>query len=154
MLRVSKLTDYATVVMTHIAHAPEAIHAASDITSATHLALPTVSKVLKLLSKADLLESRRGATGGYVLTDHPERISVARIIAAIEGPISMTECTIHTGICEQESSCEIKANWSLINRAVHSALESVSLADLCKPVTKQSVDVSVPTLTSQSSAVC
>ena len=154
MLRVSKLTDYATVVMTHIAHHPDAVHAATDITQATHLALPTVSKVLKLLSKASLLDSKRGANGGYVLTDEPEQISVARIIAAIEGPISMTECTIHKGLCEQESSCEIKANWSLINRAVHAALESVSLADLLKPVNKQSVEVSLPTLKRSTSAPC
>lgn len=154
MLRVSKLTDYATVVMTHLAHDPEAVHAASDITSATHIALPTVSKVLKQLSKAALLDSRRGANGGYVLIDRPENISVASIIAAIEGPISMTECTVHKGLCDQESSCEIKANWSLINHAVHAALESVSLADLCKPVNKQSVEVSVPTLKPQTSASC
>lgn len=153
MLRVSKLTDYATVVMTHIAHQPDGVHAASDITSATHLALPTVSKVLKLLSKASLLDSKRGANGGYVLSDKPQNISVASIIAAIEGPISMTECTVHQGVCEQESSCEIKANWSLINRAVGSALESVSLADLCKPV-NQTVEVSVPVLKPQTSARC
>jgi len=154
MLRVSKLTDYATVVLTHIAHDPEGLHTASDITAATHLAQPTVSKLLKQLTKASLLESKRGAHGGYVLSDKPENISVASIISAIEGPIGMTECSVHEGLCEQESSCEIKANWSLINVAVQAALESVSLADLCQPAQQHSVKVEVPSLSQSTTARC
>ncbi|ORU93061.1 MAG: SUF system Fe-S cluster assembly regulator [Cycloclasticus sp. symbiont of Bathymodiolus heckerae] len=144
MLRVSKLTDYATVILTHIAHQPDELHAASDITQATDVALPTVSKVLKLLSKANILNSHRGSKGGYLLTRTPKDVHVAEIITAIEGPIAMTECTTHTGACEQESSCEIKGNWNLINRAVYMALEAVTLADMVAPVRQQAVMVNMP----------
>ena len=142
MLRVSKLTDYATVILTHIAHQPDDIHAATDITKATGIALPTVSKVLKILVKAGLVESRRGSKGGYVLQGLAVRISVADIIVAIEGPISMTQCITDKGQCEQEASCEIKGNWNLINRAVYTALEEVKLADLLESPKSQVVQLS------------
>ncbi|ORU90108.1 MAG: SUF system Fe-S cluster assembly regulator [Cycloclasticus sp. symbiont of Poecilosclerida sp. M] len=144
MLRVSKLTDYATVVLTHIAHQPNELHAASDITQATGVALPTVSKVLKLLSKANILTSHRGSKGGYLLASKPKDTNVAEVITAIEGPIGITECTTDHSACEQESSCEIKGNWNLINRAVYAALEAVTLADLVLPVVEQAVSISMP----------
>ncbi len=144
MLRVSKLTDYATVILTYIAHQPNELHAASDITDATGVALPTVSKVLKLLTKANILTSHRGSKGGYVLTSKPDETSVAEVITAIEGPIGMTECATSEGTCEQESSCEIKGNWNLINRAVYTALEAVTLADMVAPVRQQAVNVVMP----------
>ena len=144
MLRVSKLTDYATVILTHIAHQPDELHAASDITQSTGVALPTVSKVLKLLSKANILISHRGVKGGYALAKKPNETNVAEVIIAIEGPISMTECSTSVGKCEQESSCEIKGNWNLINTAVYAALEAVTLADMVAPVRQQTVNLAIP----------
>jgi len=144
MLRVSKLTDYATVILTHIAHQPDELHAASDITHETGVALPTVSKVLKLLSKAKVLTSHRGSKGGYILTRTPKETNVAEVITAIEGPIAMTECATHDGACEQESSCEIKGNWNMINKAVYTALEAVTLADMVAPTRQQAVTVNMP----------
>ena len=144
MLRVSKLTDYATVILTHIGHQPNVVHAATDITKETGVALPTVSKVLKLLTKDNILISKRGSHGGYLLAKHPSETNIATIIMAIEGPISMTECSTEAGICEQESSCEIKGNWNLINRAVYAALEAVTLADLLEPANQQMVKLSFP----------
>ena len=144
MLRVSKLTDYATVILTHIAHLPDELHAASDITNETGVALPTVSKVLKLLAKSNILTSHRGSKGGYALSRKPGDTNVAEIISAIEGPISMTECITDSGVCEQESSCEIKGNWNLINRAVYTALEAVTLADMVAPAKQQSVKFNIP----------
>ena len=150
MLRISKLTDYATVILTHIAHQPNELHAASDITHETGVALPTVSKVLKLLAKNNILTSHRGAKGGYVLTKKPSETNVAEIITAIEGPISMTECITDSGLCEQEPSCEIKGNWHLINRAVYTAIEAVSLADMIAPRRLQSVNVNMPEIAERS----
>jgi len=144
MLRVSKLTDYATVILTHIAHQSDELHAASDITHQTGVALPTVSKVLKLLTKEGILLSTRGSKGGYILAKKPSETNVAEVIAAIEGPISMTECSTDAGVCEQESSCEIKGNWNLINRAIYTALEAVTLADMVAPVRQQTVAVGLP----------
>jgi len=144
MLRISKLTDYATVIMTHIAHNPAALHAATDIAKETGFTLPTVSKILKLLVKANLLESKRGTKGGYVLQGGIADINIAQIITAIEGPISMTECATDIGSCDQEASCEIKGNWSLINRKIYSALEDVKLVDLLESPNEQKVNVMVP----------
>lgn len=133
MLRVSKLTDYGHVVMAHMARQPQQIHTAVEIARAVHIALPTVSKLLKLLARAGLLISLRGAKGGYRLALEPERISVARIIAALEGPIAMTECSGSASVCIQEPSCAIRDNWQAINRAVLEALEGVSLARMAEP---------------------
>jgi FeS assembly SUF system regulator len=134
MLRLSKLTDYATVILSFMARDRSHVHAAMEIAAATGIALPTVSKILKLLVKADVLISTRGAKGGYALARVPEKISVAAIIGALEGPIALTECSISHQGCEQASGCDIRGNWGVINRTIHNALESVTLADMIRPV--------------------
>lgn len=133
MLRVGKLTDYATVMMTHLARQPGRLHSANEIAADLGLALPTVSKIFKALVQHGLMESHRGAKGGYNLAAAPEDISVAQIIAAIEGPIALTECSDTARLCEQESLCSVRGNWQRINRAVLDALERVSLAELARP---------------------
>lgn len=133
MLRVSKLTDYATVILAEMARAPEAVHTAPELAARTHLARPTVSKLLKLLARADLLTSRRGAHGGYSLALAPERIHAAHIIDTVEGPMAMTECGLEDQRCDLEHVCHIGHHWQRINRAVRAALEGVTLADLATP---------------------
>src|SRR3569832_2363707 len=133
MLRVGKLTDYGTVVMTYLARDARGLHSANEIAAELGLALPTVSKLLKALVQNGLLASHRGVKGGYSLAMAPEDISVARIIAAIEGPIALTECSDAAGECEQEPQCSVRTNWQRINRAVHDALVLVSLAELARP---------------------
>ena len=133
MLRLSKLTDYATVILSFMAREKAQVRAAMEISTVTGIALPTVSKILKLLVNADVLVSTRGAKGGYVLARMPEEISVAAVISALEGPIALTECSISHQGCEQASGCDIGGNWGLINQTIHNALESVTLADLIRP---------------------
>ncbi|MGH8547319.1 MAG: SUF system Fe-S cluster assembly regulator [Methylococcales bacterium] len=150
MLRLSKLTDYATVLLGYMARGKVEIHAAVEIAHATGIALPTVSKLLKLLAHSGLVRSVRGAKGGYCLSYSPDKISVADIIQAIEGPIALTECSISDEYCEQSSHCDIRGNWRVINKAVRAALESVSLADLAftnKPSTPLEFKVSLDPLT-------
>jgi FeS assembly SUF system regulator len=134
MLRLSKLTDYATVILSFMAKDKIQVHAAMEIATVTGIALPTVSKILKLLVNADVLLSTRGAKGGYVLSKLPEQINVAMVINALEGPIALTECSISHQGCEQASGCDILGSWGLINQTIHNALESVTLADLIRPV--------------------
>ena len=134
MLRVGKLTDYGTVVMTAFARQPQRLHSANEIAAELGLALPTVSKVLKALVQYGLLVSHRGAKGGYSLAAAPEEISVAQIIAAIEGPIALTECSDTAGLCGQEPQCSVRGNWQRINSAVRDALERVTLAELARPM--------------------
>ncbi len=137
MLRLSKLTDYATVILSFMARDSTQVHAAMEIASATGIALPTVSKILKLLVNAKMLMSTRGSKGGYALARTPEKITIADVISALEGPIALTECSISLQGCEQASGCEIRGNWSLINQTIHNALESVTLADMIRPVRSQ-----------------
>ena len=134
MLRLSKLTDYATVILSYMAKDDARVLTAMEIATATGIALPTVSKILKLLVNAKLLISTRGAKGGYALSRAAEKITVASVISALEGPIALTECSISQLGCEQASGCGIRSNWSLINQTIHHALESVTLADMIKPV--------------------
>jgi FeS assembly SUF system regulator len=133
MLRVSKLTDYATVVMTLLAERPQDVHAALALAERAHLELPTVSKLLKQLGRDGLVESFRGVNGGYRLSRAPQDISVADIVVAMEGPIGMTECGAHTGLCNHESHCGVRGNWRRISDAIETALRSVTLADMLRP---------------------
>lgn len=134
MLRMSKLADYGTVVMTYMAQAPEKVHSAHDIASHVRVGLPTVSKILKILARQELLVSVRGSRGGYTLARPAHKISIAEIIDAMEGPVALTECSSSPGLCVQESSCSIRSNWQKINRAVRRALETMSLAEMARPI--------------------
>lgn len=143
MLRLGKMTDYATVILSFMAKSQVSVHAALEISTATGIAQPTVSKILKLLVKAKVLSSLRGAKGGYALVHSPEEITVASVITALEGPISLTECSTTEHSCEQVSGCQIGNNWRLVNQTVQQALESVTLADMMLPV-KSPLEITVP----------
>lgn len=133
MLRISKLSDYGTVIMSYMARDPERVYSAGDVALRTRVAQPTVSKVMKMLARGALVTSQRGARGGYVLARAPSEISMAQIIDAIEGPIGLTECSSMPGLCEQEPSCQIRANWRRINHAVRHTLDGITLADMAQP---------------------
>src|SRR2546421_2732569 len=121
MLRVSKLTDYATVIMTVLADAADVL-SAQDVAARARLELPTVSKLLKQLAHAGLVDSFRGVNGGYKLSRAPERITIAEVVTAMEGPIGMTECSAHAGLCGHEQHCGVRVNWQRINHAIAQAL--------------------------------
>jgi FeS assembly SUF system regulator len=133
MLRVTKLTDYATVVMTVLASAPDRVHSAAELAELAHLEAPTVAKLLKPLAAAGLVEGFRGARGGYRLARAPQDISLADVVQAMEGPIGMTECSIAEGQCGIEHQCGVRANWRRINDVVAEALQQVSLAQMLAP---------------------
>jgi FeS assembly SUF system regulator len=141
MLRMSKLADYGTVIMTALARDAGTVHSASDVAAATGVATPTVCKVLKILARGGLVVSLRGAKGGYLLPRPPEKITLAEVIAAMEGPIGMTECSITPGLCAQEADCSIRVNWQKINQVIYEALRQVTLADMARP-TLRAVDIS------------
>jgi len=134
MLKLGKLADYGTMIVTVLAAEPERLYSAQELAALTHVSPPTVSKLLKQLTKGGLVESLRGSHGGYKLSRMPADITVADIIAAIDGPIGLTECSVHKGDCAVESTCGVRSNWRLISTAVHQALKSVSLADMAKPL--------------------
>ena len=92
MIRITKQTDYGIVLLTYLAGHTERLFNAPELAAETHLPLPMVSKILKVLTREGMLASHRGVKGGYSLARLPEEISMAEIIAALEGPIALTEC--------------------------------------------------------------
>jgi FeS assembly SUF system regulator len=148
MLRVSKLTDYATVVMTVLAGVAsssgrDAVVSAQEIGTRAHLEAPTVSKLLKQLAHAGLVASLRGVNGGYRLARPAEQITIAQIVTAMEGPIGMTECSAHSGLCGHEPHCGVRVNWQHINQAIAQALAGVTVADMVKPPPKRHAAIAV-----------
>ena len=130
MLRVTKLTDYATVVLTVLAARPGAVLSASDLAEHAGLEVPTVSKLLKPLAQAGLVEGFRGVHGGYRLARPAAGISLVEIVEAMEGPLAMTECSLDHGECGISHQCGVRANWRRINGLVVEALRGVSLAQM------------------------
>lgn len=134
MIKIGKLTDYAIVVLSHMARNEQQLFAAAELSAATGIASPTVAKVLKLLHKRGLLHSIRGAKGGYRLALVAEQTKLSAIIAAMEGPIAMTECTGLHDHCRQTAGCGVRGHWLVISRVIQAALDAVTLAEMAKPV--------------------
>jgi FeS assembly SUF system regulator len=130
MLRMSKLTDYGTMVLAQLAASDAGWTTAGQVACATHLGPPTVSKLLKALVHAGLVVSSRGVQGGYALARPPAAITAAEILDALEGPVAITECSSSGGGCDLESYCRVGTAWQRINTSIRKALEGISLADL------------------------
>ena len=144
MLRITKLTDYAIVVLAAMAGPAEAgPHTARDLAERTRVPLPTVSKILKDLSRGGILVSTRGVQGGYSLSRTPDRISLVEIIDAVDGPVAITECSSDKpASCEHAGSCSVEANWVRINQVVRGALSTLSLADMARPLSPPLINLS------------
>lgn len=130
MLRISRLTDYATVILASLAERPESVQTATALAEQTRIAAPTVSKLLKQLQRAGLVVSTRGLHGGYQLSRPATQISAAAILDALEGPIAITDCAVGHGQCEIEDSCRVGRVWQRLNLAVRRSLYEISLAQL------------------------
>ncbi len=131
MLRLSKFADYGCQVMAYMAQ-DKAVHSATEVATSLGMAAATVSKILKMLARENLVASVLGAKGGYALARHPQQISIAEIINAMDGPISITQCSGTTS-CERESFCSTRGNWQGINHIIQDALAKVSLAEMIAP---------------------
>ena len=130
MLRLSKLTDYAVVVLVRLSRG-EAVQTSPGIAAATGIPEPTVAKVLKALSGGGLVTSQRGARGGYRLLRALAAIPVSDVIAAIDGPIALTACVEGSGTdCESRELCPMRGRWDPVNLAIQQALADITLADM------------------------
>lgn len=143
MLRLSKLTDYAVVVLVRLAQAEPAVgvpgiggvtgamQTSPGIAATTGIPEPTVAKVLKILAGGGLVASQRGARGGYRLLRPLAAIPIADVIAAIDGPIALTACVEGSaGGCESERLCPVRGRWDPVNTAIQEALGTITLADM------------------------
>lgn len=139
MFRLSRMTDYGIVLLAHLASErsrnpdESAPQNARELAQQVGLPLPVVSKVLKQLARAGILESHRGAKGGFTLTRRPEDLSVVELVTALDGPVALTQCAALPGGCDHESTCAVRSPWQVINQVVQYALSEVSLADLVNP---------------------
>jgi FeS assembly SUF system regulator len=147
VFRLSKVTDYGIRILAHLARdeagdAPDgAFHTAREVSEQLALPLPMVSKVMKSLARAGVLESHRGSKGGFSLTRRPRDLTVASMIAALEGPVALTECQLAASHCEHEGSCSVQQPWSVINHAVQNTLSTITLADVISPGFPRSTSV-------------
>jgi len=132
MLRLTRLTDYGILLMTHMAAADVDTFTAAMLAESTRVPLPTVSKVMQMLLHQGLLESMRGAHGGYRLARTPTQISVGEIISSLEGSIALTECNLEGNACDQLPYCTTSSHWQKINDAIRDALGTISLADMAR----------------------
>jgi FeS assembly SUF system regulator len=130
MLRISRLTDYATVLLASLAGEPQRVQTAASLAAQTRIAAPTVSKLLKQLQRAGLVTSTRGLHGGYQLARPATQISAAAILDALEGPVALTDCSAGHGQCEIEETCRVGRVWQRLNLAIRRALYDVTLAQL------------------------
>ena len=136
MLRLSKLTDYAVVVLAGLDRAERSsrVVAVPEIALASGLMEPTVAKVLKILGQAGLVQGLRGAHGGYRLSRALNEITLSEVIVAFDGPIALTACVDGAiGGCDAEAMCPVRGRWDPVNRAIRDALADVTVADLAGP---------------------
>jgi FeS assembly SUF system regulator len=130
MLRLSRLTDYATVILAALAEDPARVQTATALAERTRIGAPTVSKLLKQLHRAGIVISTRGLHGGYRLARPPGQISAAAILDALEGPLALTDCAAGEGHCGIEQTCRVGRAWQRVNLAIRRSLYEVSLAQL------------------------
>lgn len=131
MIRISKLADYAVVVLAALSRENGRTANAGVLAEKTRLPEPTVAKVLKILTREEILQSLRGANGGYRMMRSPSEIAIAEILMAVDGPVSLTACIdgAHES-CDFRCHCLMRGRWDDVNEAIRGALESISLADM------------------------
>ena len=130
-MKINKLTDYSIVILANLVAKDEnAMHTAKELSEFSGIPLPTVTRILKILSNKRILDSQRGAQGGYELTKNSADISVAEVIEAMEGPIALTECASDDCGCALEPNCAVGKPWQKINKAVNDVLQNISLSDM------------------------
>jgi Rrf2 family protein len=132
MLRLSKKSDYALISMKHLATRPDggASSSAREISESYDIPLELLAKVLQRLVRARLLVSVQGTRGGYRLARHASMISVADVIQAVDGPVTVTACSTDNHSCDQYSKCSIRDPLSKIKNRILDALTTVSVQEM------------------------
>ncbi len=139
MLRVSRLTDYALVLLTQLAQNTSESVSAQTLATDTRLHLPMASKALKALSRAGWVESQRGQQGGYRLSRPANDIPILAVVELFEGPIALAPCQTEDVGCELQQSCQMRPHWHLINTRLRGELEKLSVAELTRPPRRESI---------------
>ena len=136
MIRLTKQADYGILLMTQFARGgANTVYSSSDLAQRSGLSLPMVNKTLKLLCRAGLLLSQRGVNGGYHMSRDAGAITLEEVIAAVDGPIALTECHEHGGgqDCGIHAQCPTRLNWGIINQALRDSLSGITLLQMIRP---------------------
>lgn len=132
MVILSKLADYGVIIATHLAAHPERQMTAAALAKETSLPRATVAKILKALAHGGVVAGARGAAGGYRLARDAGAISITEVVAAIDGMMGVTQCTVHDD-CKRSHFCATRPHWKRINDVVNTALSAVTLDDMANP---------------------
>lgn len=144
MLKITRETDYALLIMTHLAKHNTAL-SATQIAGDCSLSPAFTSKILKILTQEGLLSSIRGSQGGYLLEKKPQDITLLEILVAIEGPMSINDCVGDHAQCDRSHNCELTPHWALINKILKREFSSISLASLAAlPEKGQVKEITIP----------
>jgi FeS assembly SUF system regulator len=134
-MRLTHLADYAVVIMTAAARREDGARlSASELAQETGVPLPTTQKLMGRLAAEGLLTSARGAAGGFALARPAEKITLADIVEAVEGPIALTMCSdANNHDCVLDAVCHVKPHMGVVGNAIRGALGAVSLQALSAP---------------------
>ena len=145
MLRITKMTDYAVLILANLALHDNKLLTAKEIASETHISLPSTQKILKKLNRKNLVISKQGASGGYSLDPQTKKLSVATLLEKLDGDLSITQCSSNDDQCEVEDFCNIGNAWQMINQRVQWALNDITLGDLIHPTRiEQFISTNIP----------
>lgn len=139
MLRLSKITDYGVLILRTMTTMPDQLMSAREIADQIQVGLPTVSKILKSLVAYQLVESMRGSNGGYQLSQAADQITIAQVIAALEGEMAITECSGAVSTCTMHSHCAMKPNWQVVNEVINTVLSNITLSDMMNNLSTQQI---------------
>ena len=143
MLRLSKKADYALIAMKHLAIRPDAPSAsAREIAEQYDIPIELMAKVLQRLARRGLVTSHQGTRGGYRLSRPASIISVADIIQAIDGPLTVTACSTDAENCDQYAKCSVRDPLWRIRERILSALATCSLQEVCSEVPEGALEAS------------
>lgn len=136
MLRVSTRGEYGVRLMVDLArNYGDKARSLTEISQSEGLTIPYLEQLVKCLRESNLVESTRGAHGGYRLSRPPERMNMGEILRALEGPIAPMICATEgdmTVICDRLDGCSTKFLWARVRDAITTTLDSLTLADLVR----------------------
>ncbi|HVC20041.1 MAG TPA: Rrf2 family transcriptional regulator [Vicinamibacterales bacterium] len=130
MLRFSKKADYALIAMKHLVLRGEQATSAREIAEQYGIPVELMAKVLQRLARRGLLVSSQGTRGGYKLSRSPRLMSVADVIQAIDGPVTVTACSTTDEKCEQYHTCNVRDPLWRIKERIVTALGTCSISEL------------------------
>lgn len=136
MLKISRLTDYGLLATLYLVRRQGEVISSREIAEFYHLPLPMITKVLKTLHHGGLVESHRGAGGGYSFESDATVVTMGDLIEALEGPWDLVECESlddrGDAVCTIRTGCPSRRFMSNINRAIKGAFDQITLADLAR----------------------